>query len=174
MIQNNCNHNPARRCGESQSPLRARAGLKGGLGMKYEFCWIEVFGALIAFLICFSVLSACEAATAKPAEFEIGVCSYYGAGEKLNDGVAYRGLQFDERLMECASYAYPLGTVLRVTNVANGKSIIVRVTDRGPHPRLNRIVDLTAHAFSQIADLSEGLIDVKVEQEATYNQRWKR
>ena len=57
----------------------------------------------------------------------------------------------------------PFGTKLRVTNLANGKSTIVIVKDRGPHKRLKRAIDLSRKAFLEIASAREGLIKVKIE-----------
>jgi len=82
------------------------------------------------------------------------------------------GWDFNENLLECASWKYPLGTVLKVTNLENGKSVVVRVVDRGPAKRLGRIIDLTKYAFSQIANLRQGLIKVKVEVVKPYNARY--
>ena len=73
---------------------------------------------------------------------------------------------FDDSSLTCAMWDVPFNTCLKVTNLENGKSIIVRVNDRGPAKRLvqkGRIIDLTQHAFSQIADLTQGLIKVKIE-----------
>jgi rare lipoprotein A len=49
-----------------------------------------------------------------------------------------------------------------VTNLSNGESVSVRVNDRGPARRLHRVVDLSRQAFSQIAELNEGLIPVEI------------
>jgi rare lipoprotein A len=61
----------------------------------------------------------------------------------------------------CAHKTIPLGTVITVTNVENGKSTTCRVGDRGPYVE-GRILDLSPEGFSQIAALSEGVIDVKI------------
>lgn len=90
------------------------------------------------------------------------MASYYGAGEALNDNTAMN-IPFDTRLMECASWNYPLGSVLKVTSVRTGRSVIVRCTDRGPAKRLNRAIDLTAHAFAQIDDPHRGLTEVEIQ-----------
>jgi rare lipoprotein A len=90
-----------------------------------------------------------------------GTASFYGAGETLNDNTAMN-VPFDARLLECASWEYPLGAVLEVTSLRSGKSVIVRCTDRGPAKRLNRIIDLTAYAFSMIDDPKHGLTPVRV------------
>ncbi len=95
------------------------------------------------------------------AEMMMGTASFYGAGEPLNDNTAMN-IPFDARLMECASWEYPLGSVLEVTSTRTGKMVIVRCTDRGPARRLNRLIDLTAYAFSQIDDPRLGLTPVSV------------
>mgnify|MGYP001582340637 FL=1 len=71
--------------------------------------------------------------------------------------------RFDDSQLTCAIWDLPFNTILKVTNLENGKSVIVRVNDRGPARRLNRTIDLTKTAFSKIADLEKGLADVSVE-----------
>jgi rare lipoprotein A len=74
------------------------------------------------------------------------------------------GHRFDPESMEAAMWDVPLGSTIRVTNLENGRSIVVRVTDRGPSRRLrNRVVDLTRGSFAQLAPLRKGLINVRVE-----------
>ncbi|MCA9394416.1 MAG: septal ring lytic transglycosylase RlpA family lipoprotein [Candidatus Omnitrophica bacterium] len=73
---------------------------------------------------------------------------------------------FDDRAMTCAMWGAPFNQRLRVTNLDNGKSVEVRVNDRGPHPRFlqqGRIIDLTEAAFSQIAPTRQGLIPIRIE-----------
>ena len=73
---------------------------------------------------------------------------------------------FNDTLLTCAMWDVPFNTILKVTNLENGKSIFVRVNDRGPAKRLvreGRIIDLTKAAFSRISDLENGLINIKVE-----------
>ncbi len=72
---------------------------------------------------------------------------------------------FNHNDFTCAMWDMPFGTKLRVTNLNNGKSVIVKVNDRGPAKRLvkrGRIVDLSKKAFSKIASLGKGLIKVEV------------
>jgi rare lipoprotein A len=71
--------------------------------------------------------------------------------------------KFDDSELTCAIWELPFNTVLKVTNLENGKSVVVRVNDRGPARRLNRAIDLTKTAFSQIADIYQGIIDVSIE-----------
>ena len=90
-----------------------------------------------------------------------GTASYYGAGEPLNENTSMN-IPFDPRLMECASWEFPLGSVLEVTSLRTGKRVVVRCTDRGPARRLNRLIDLTREAFAEIDSLDLGLIEVRV------------
>ena len=72
---------------------------------------------------------------------------------------------FDDRQLTCAIWGVPFGTLLRVTNLENGKEVVVRVNDRGPAKRLvrkGRVIDLTKEAFSMIAHPKKGLVKVKV------------
>ncbi len=81
-----------------------------------------------------------------------------GVGTKTANGE-----KFDDKKLTCATKHDKFGTHLKVTNVKNGKSVICRVNDRGPHKRLKkRRVDLTKTAFKQIADSKHGLAQVSV------------
>ncbi|MEW5894249.1 MAG: septal ring lytic transglycosylase RlpA family protein [Candidatus Omnitrophota bacterium] len=74
--------------------------------------------------------------------------------------------KFDDSAMTCAAWGVPFGTHLKVTNKSNGRYVIVRVNDRGPHRRLvrkGRVIDLTKSAFRKIGSTKKGLIRVKVE-----------
>jgi rare lipoprotein A len=62
----------------------------------------------------------------------------------------------------CAHRTAPMGTILKVTNLANGKSTTCKVADRGPYIA-GRVVDLSKPTFAEIAPLSAGVIKVRVE-----------
>ncbi len=64
--------------------------------------------------------------------------------------------------LTCAHRTYPFGTRLKVTNLSTGKSVIVRVTDRGPFRR-GRIIDLSWAAAKEIGMLAKGIETVVVE-----------
>ena len=68
---------------------------------------------------------------------------------------------FSDSKITVAHKTLPLGTLVRVTNLQNGRAVVARVNDRGPYVP-NRIVDLSPAAFAQIADLSRGVIRVNV------------
>lgn len=96
---------------------------------------------------------------------EIGTCSWYGGNKNAYNRYTASGEEFDDTLLAAASWSYPFGTLLIVTNVRSSASVVVRVNDRGPNKRLGRVIDLTRRAFSEIADLKEGLIKVRIERE---------
>ncbi|MBW3649418.1 MAG: septal ring lytic transglycosylase RlpA family protein, partial [Actinobacteria bacterium] len=62
----------------------------------------------------------------------------------------------------CAHRTITFGTVVKVTNLANGKSTTCRVNDRGPYID-GRIIDLSPHTFSHLAPLEEGVIRVVIQ-----------
>jgi rare lipoprotein A len=88
-----------------------------------------------------------------------GTCgaSYYTGG-----GTTASGEPFNTNDFTAANRTLPFNTRVRVTNVANGKSTVVRITDRGPYVG-GRCLDLTRAAFAAIASLTAGVITVKYE-----------
>ena len=82
-------------------------------------------------------------------------------GNQFHGKKTASGERFNQRAMTCASNKYKLGTHLKVTNTANGKSVVCRVNDTG---KLGKgvVVDLSKGAFAKIAPLSQGKVKVKV------------
>lgn len=74
--------------------------------------------------------------------------SYYA--DKFNGKRTTSGVKFNNRDYTAAHKKFPFGTKLRITNEANGKSVMVEVTDRGPFVK-SREIDLTKRAFMEIA-----------------------
>lgn len=90
---------------------------------------------------------------------QYGKASYYGAefhGKKTASGEIYNQWEFT-----CAHKTLPFGTKLRVVNLKNGKSVIVRVNDRGPFVR-GRIIDLSFAAAKKIDMVKNGVVKVKI------------
>ncbi|WP_345625001.1 septal ring lytic transglycosylase RlpA family protein [Rugosimonospora acidiphila] len=83
-----------------------------------------------------------------------GTCgvSYYGDGSRTANGEA-----FDPNGLTAASKTLAFNTKVRVTNPANGKSVVVRINDRGPYVS-GRCLDLTTAAFAAIASLGTGVL----------------
>lgn len=74
------------------------------------------------------------------------------------------GEHFNEYALTAASWKYPLGSFVKVTNTRNHKYVIVRINDRGPGKHLyrkGRIIDLTRGSFARIASLRDGVIPIK-------------
>jgi rare lipoprotein A len=89
-----------------------------------------------------------------------GVASYYGnelAGNRTSSGE-----RFNPAGLTCAHRSLPLGTKVRVTNLTNGRSVIVRVNDRGPFTR-GRILDVSLAAAREIAMIGPGSARVRIE-----------
>jgi rare lipoprotein A len=91
---------------------------------------------------------------------EEGMASFYGA-ERHGRRTA-SGARFDAEAMTAAHPTLPFGTRVRVTNLANGKSIVVRITDRGPFRR-GRIIDVSRHAARKLGFLRDGTARVRVQ-----------
>ena len=98
--------------------------------------------------------------TLKPQGYQEGVASYYG--EAFHGRTTASGAIFDASALTCAHRTLPFGTMLKVTNLENNKSVVVEVTDRGPYAGENRIIDLSKAAFEEISALSRGLINVSI------------
>ena len=87
--------------------------------------------------------------------------SYYH--DKFNGRKTASGLKFDNSKLTAAHKKLPFGTIVRVTNEANGKSVIVQITDRGPFAKA-REIDLTRKAFMDIAsNKKSGMVIVTLE-----------
>lgn len=101
-------------------------------------------------------------ATTQPS-FAFGQASWYGyewtTGKR---GVMANGARFNPTAWSAASYDYPLGSILEVTNQANGKKIAVMVLDRGPAHRLGRLLDLSEAAAMALDYHQAGIATVAV------------
>jgi len=85
--------------------------------------------------------------------------SHYGVGDGYHGRTTANGERFNAYGLTAAHKSLPFGTRVRVTNQANGKSVIVRINDDGPHV-YGRSLDLSYGAFSQIASPSQGVASV--------------
>jgi rare lipoprotein A len=90
---------------------------------------------------------------------EIGIASYYA--RKFQNRKTASGERLNNNSMTAAHRTLPFGTEVIVKNVNNGKSVKVRINDRGPFVK-GRLIDLTRAAFAQIAHLDNGLAKVEI------------
>lgn len=89
-----------------------------------------------------------------------GEASYYG--HELAGNRTANGERFNPSDLTAAHRSLPMGTRLRVTNISNGRSVIVRVNDRGPFVR-SRIIDVSLEAARQIRMVGSGKAQVRLE-----------
>lgn len=89
-----------------------------------------------------------------------GKASFYH--DKFNGRKTSNGEIFSNHKFTCAHKTLPFGTMLKVTNMSTGQSVIVKVNDRGPFVR-GRVIDLSKAAARQIGMIQEGVATVRVE-----------
>jgi rare lipoprotein A len=97
-------------------------------------------------------------------ETQVGLASYYG--EEFHGKITASGRPFDMNALVAAHPSYPFGTLLRVTNLANGRSVQVRILDRGPTRRIQAegvIVDLSRRAAERLGYIRQGRTRVRLE-----------
>ncbi|HUK47208.1 MAG TPA: septal ring lytic transglycosylase RlpA family protein [Terriglobales bacterium] len=96
----------------------------------------------------------------KPLLIETGIASWYGAPYHNRRGS--NGEVYDMYAMTAAHRTLPLGSIVRVTSLSSGKSVVVRITDRGPFIE-GRIIDLSRAAADKIDLIRRGTGEVRVE-----------
>jgi len=85
------------------------------------------------------------------------VASFYG-----HDTQTASGEKFDPGQLTAAHRSLPFGTRVRVTNMANGRSVTVRINDRGPYIR-GRTVDVSSSAAEALRMTERGVVNVKLD-----------
>ncbi len=90
-----------------------------------------------------------------------GQASYYH--NSLSGRPTASGEPYDPKKLTAANRTLPLGTRLRVTRIDNGKSVVVRVNDRGPFGRRTRILDLSRAAAAELDMLRAGVVQVQAQ-----------
>lgn len=112
------------------------------------------------------LLAACLAASCARKVTEQGKASYYA--NKYKGRRTASGQIFRQHKRTAASLTIPLGTKVKVTNLKNGKTVKVRINDRGPYVK-GRIIDLTRKAARRIDMIRDGVVPVRL----TYRSRKK-
>ena len=101
-----------------------------------------------------------KANTQKTTRIFYGQASFYSG--KFNGRRTASGEIFDQNKLTCACNVLPLGTWVKVTNLRNKRTVIVKINDR-IHPKMRRVVDLSKAAAQKLGYVSSGLTRVKVE-----------
>jgi rare lipoprotein A len=91
---------------------------------------------------------------------ETGPASYYA--DKFEGRPTASGERFLQAECTAAHLHLPFGSVLRVTNLSNGREVLVRVNDRGPF-KGGRIIDLSKGAAEELGMTSVGVVEVRIE-----------
>ena len=126
-----------------------------------------LFFLLLSFV--FLLVSACTSmgTRANNTDFkaETGLASWYGADEtkvREHGRLTASGERYDMYDMTAAHKTLPLGSLVRVTNLENGKKVVVRINDRGPYVK-GRIIDLSLKAARILGLKDKGTAKVRIE-----------
>ncbi|NTU52142.1 MAG: septal ring lytic transglycosylase RlpA family protein [Chlorobiaceae bacterium] len=90
----------------------------------------------------------------------VGKASYYG--NRFHGRTTAAGQPFDKKAFTAAHRSLPFGTLVRVTNLSNGKMVFVTINDRGPYIK-NRIIDISKAAAIQLGLVDCGIGKVRIE-----------
>jgi rare lipoprotein A len=113
----------------------------------------------VASLVAISACATIPRRTGEPAA-EIGVASFYA--ETFNGRRTASGERYDMQALTAAHPTLPFGSRVRVTNLHNGRSVVVRINDRGPHVE-NRVIDLSYAAARALRFIDAGTTKVRLE-----------
>lgn len=92
---------------------------------------------------------------------ETGIAIFYS--DAMQGKALASGEKYDKNALTAAHRTLPLGTMVKVTNLKNNKSVVVKVNDRGPHGSNKRIIDLSRRAAQELDMIQDGKAQVKVE-----------
>lgn len=121
---------------------------------------------VILALLTIALLSGCAHTTADVAEVggitdsETGLASYYG--HQYHGRTTANGETYDENQLTAAHRTLPFDTRVRVTNLTNGKEVVLRINDRGPFVD-GRIIDVSYRAAGELDFVAAGVVKVRVE-----------
>jgi len=91
-----------------------------------------------------------------------GICVYYN--DKFQGHVLASGEKYDKEALTAAHKTLPFGTMVKVTNLGNNKSVVVRVNDRRPHSGSRaKIIEITSRAAKEIDMIKKGKVEVQIE-----------
>lgn len=121
---------------------------------------INLAAALLLLLAMAASLPGCASRRHGWPEEETGLASWYGPG--YHGKLAADGSRYNQRKLTAAHRVLPFGTVVQVTNLENGRTVKVRITDRGPFVE-GRIIDLSRKAARKLKMVDRGVVRVRLE-----------
>ncbi|MGV2986183.1 septal ring lytic transglycosylase RlpA family protein [Vibrio sp. E150_011] len=89
-----------------------------------------------------------------------GQASWYGS--QFHGRLTASGEKYNMRAYTAAHKTLPFGTVVRVVNTSNNKSVDVKINDRGPYVK-GRVIDLSQIAFEKVGSTTQGVVPVRIE-----------
>jgi rare lipoprotein A len=153
---------------EYEHVARARARSQTGRVVHWRFLRIAQRALLVALMIaiagCSSASKSTKPVAKRPAGkpgVQTGLATWYGG--KHHGGPTASGERFDKRALTAAHRTLKMNTRVRVTNRKNGKSVIVRINDRGPFGNAKRIIDVSEKAAEHLDMIEAGVVPVIVE-----------
>ncbi len=129
--------------------------------MRKPFFLVGIFLLIIPFVVFAQQDSSkLRNKTTGKSKIQYGLASFYS--NKFNGRKTASGELFNQQKLTAAHNTLPLGTYVRVTNLRNGKTVVVKINDR-LHHRNKRIIDLTRAAATKLGFIKSGLTRVKIE-----------
>ena len=121
---------------------------------------------IAAFVACTRQAAPKKTATGKPAKpfssgVQEGLATWYGGSH--HGGPTASGERFDKNAMTAAHRTLPMNTRVKVTNKKNGRSVELRINDRGPYGNRRRIIDVSEGAAKLLDMIEAGVVPVRVE-----------
>lgn len=125
----------------------------------FIIAFVVILGAFVPLVGTAQSPPASIGATAEPVK---GICIYYN--DKFQGHVAASGEKYDKRALTAAHRTLPFGTMVKVTNLENNKSVVVRVNDRGPQGGSKaKIIEITSRAAKEIDMIKKGKVQCQME-----------
>lgn len=106
------------------------------------------------------ILATFAVALALLGDAQAGQASYYG--ERFHGRLTASGERYDMHAMTCAHRTLRFGTIVRVTNLRNGRTATCRITDRGPFVR-GRVIDVSRAMAVKLGMLNAGVVPVRLQ-----------
>jgi rare lipoprotein A len=153
---------------ESDESSEVNAGLESSTGesnLKNTLVsrkWLSAAAISCAVLMTTSVGLRAEQLNTAKTSGGVGMASFYGHNDGHNGGRTASGERFDRNSLTAAHRTLPFGTQVRVTNLRNGRSVVVRINNRGPFIR-GRIIDVSYAAARELGFVDRGVTQVRVE-----------
>ena len=119
-------------------------------------------------LLAFIVLCSVSLLSCSRSVIETGNASYYA--DKFEGKKTASGATFHQRKLTAAHKTLPFGTKIKVTNINTGKTVKVKVNDRGPFVA-GRIIDLSKRAAEKIGLVQKGILQVEIKYRKRKNQK---